>query len=179
MSIQDFNNDSIVIIHGGNTNKYEVSFQGRKVIGPVDIEVAEDDVLICISTQERFIVTSVERYSSTRRMGRNMDHCTLKVIPEKQALKQQDASARTQITQHIGTAHTVAGRDIHGGVNTTITHIIDALATAVSEADNIPEAEKPSLLEKIKELATNPFILGIGPPLILEALRTKLGLAQK
>ncbi len=89
--------------------------------------------------------------------------------------------SRSQITQHIGTAHTVAGRDIHGGVNTTITvtHIFEALASAVSEAEEIPEEEKPSLLEKIKALATNPFILGIGPPLIVEALKSQLGLSQK
>ena len=72
-------------------------------------------------------------------------------------------------------------RDIHGGVNTTITvtHIFEALASAVSEAEEIPEEEKPSLLEKIKALATNPFILGIGPPLIVEALKSQLGLSQK
>src|SRR5271157_809058 len=177
MSLHDFYDDSITIHHGDRLVKYEVSFQGKKVIGPLDMEVEEDDLLIRDATKERFIVTSVERHKGPH-MGPDMSHCTLTVVYEKQALKQRDEAARTQVTQHIGSAHTVAGRDIHGGVNTTITvtNILDALTAAVSDDQSIPEDEKLSLLDKIKAVATNPFILGIAPPLILEALKSQLGL---
>ncbi|WP_152051354.1 hypothetical protein [Tautonia marina] len=178
MSFKNFLNDHIVIERDGGPVTYEVSFQGKKVIGPLDMDVEEDDLLIRKSTDERFIVTSVERHKAPAIMRHDMSHCTLTLVYEKQALKRREEAARTQIIQHIGSAHTVAGRDIHGGVNTTITvtNILDALAAAVTEDTSIPEDQKPSLIGQIRALSTNPFILGIAPPLILEALKKQFGL---
>ncbi len=96
MSLEDFYNDPIVIIHDGHPNTCEVSFQGKKILGPIDMQVEEDDLLIRESTKERFVVTNAERHRSPRQMGSHMDHCTLTVISEKQARKRQDESTRTQ-----------------------------------------------------------------------------------
>ena len=41
----------------------------------------------------------------------------------------------------------------------------------------MPEAEKASLLGKIKDVATSPYVMGIAPPLFLEWLKKKTGLS--
>jgi len=179
MLFRDFQNDTIAIERGDRTATYEVSFQGKKIYGPLDMEVEEGDALTQQSTHERFIVSSVERHKAPARMSQGMSHCVLAVMYEAQPRKkQEEARAAPQITQHIGSAHTVTGRDIHGGVNTTITvtQIFDAIAVAIDEDKVIPEAEKKTILGRIKSLATNPYVMAVVPPLIVEALKKRIGI---
>jgi hypothetical protein len=179
MSFRDFMNDAIEIERGDRKLSYDVSFQGKKILGPVDMEVEEDDGLTRRSTGERFVITDVERHNAPSGMRSELSHCVLTVVPESQAGKRLEAEKpTTNITQHIGTAHAVAGRDIHGtvDVNVTVNHVLDALADAVGRDEAIPSAEKTTILGHLKTLATNPYVLGVAPPLILEALKKSLGL---
>lgn len=56
--------------------------------------------------------------------------------------------------------------------NTTI--YFNALITAIKESEDIPIEEKKDLIDKIKDIATNPYVSGIGTGLIVKALKSTL-----
>lgn len=53
--------------------------------------------------------------------------------------------------------------------NTTI--YLTALISAIEESDDIPPEEKKNLSDKVKEIANNPYVSGIGAGLIVEGLK--------
>lgn len=56
--------------------------------------------------------------------------------------------------------------------NTTI--YLNALIKAIEKSENIPEEEKENLIDKIKNIAKDPYISGISAGLIVEAIKTAL-----
>lgn len=178
MPSETFLNDTIVIEREDRTVSYRVNFQGKKIFGPFDMDVQEGDSLQRESTGERFVITDVERHKVSKFMSEELNHCKLKVIYEGEARRQQAAATATIVTQNIGSAHTVAGRDISGGVvtNLNVVHMLGALERAVSNDEAIPADEKKTILEQIKSLATNPFVLGVAPPVLVEAIKKQFGL---
>jgi hypothetical protein len=70
------------------------------------------------------------------------------------------------VTQHFhASVGAVAGRD----VNVTVSFVLDAIAKHI-EGQPIPEAEKRSLLTRLRELADHPVIAGIATNVIWQAI---------
>ena len=53
--------------------------------------------------------------------------------------------------------------------------MLDLLTKAVDESAEIPVGEKQTLLEKLRELRDNPWVVTIGAGAILATLKTLLG----
>jgi hypothetical protein len=179
MPLHNFYNDSIVIHRGDRVVRCEVSFQGKKILGPLDLDVEEDDLLIRESTNERFIVTSVERHKAPRHMSSRMSHCELTVVYEKQARKQQEEAARSQVTWNIGSAGNVAGRDISGVAiaigQLTLKEVLEMTIQRVTEDASIPDSEKKHLIERIQGFLNNPYVSGLATTAIWELMKSGLG----
>lgn len=77
-----------------------------------------------------------------------------------------------QITQHFhGDIENFASGDINY-YNTTI--YLNALIKTIEESEEIPEEDKKKLVDKIKDIANNPYVSGIAASLIVEAIKTGL-----
>ena len=76
------------------------------------------------------------------------------------------------LTQHF---HGDVGQLAFGDINNYNTTIyLNALIKAIEESNDIPEKEKDNLIDKIKGIANNPYVSGIGAGLIVEAIKTGL-----
>jgi hypothetical protein len=51
-----------------------------------------------------------------------------------------------------------------------------ATAAAIDEDKTIPPEAKKTILGQIRSLAKNPYVMAVVPPLIVEALKKRLGL---
>jgi hypothetical protein len=69
-----------------------------------------------------------------------------------------------------GSVGNVAGRDFTQN-NITSVQLLLVLETAVKQAANIPEQEKPRLLQRIRGLMEEPYISGLATSAIFEALK--------
>ncbi len=49
--------------------------------------------------------------------------------------------------------------------------ILNVMADAIEQSTDIPEAEKKSLLQKIRGLATNPYVVNLGSHALIELLK--------
>jgi len=67
----------------------------------------------------------------------------------------------------------VIGGDINVNISATI--LLQALAEAVEKSD-LPKGERESIRNKIRELAQNPYVTGIGSSLVTEVLKKFLGM---
>jgi hypothetical protein len=54
--------------------------------------------------------------------------------------------------------------------------VLDALSDAIENSENIPEINKESLIDKLKDVKNDPYISSIGSGLIVEALKKFMGL---
>ena len=86
--------------------------------------------------------------------------------------KSPNNEVKQQVTQHFhGNIENFGLGDINN-YNTTI--YLNALIRAIDESDNIPPEEKKNLVDKVKKIANNPYVSGIGAGLIVEAIKTGL-----
>ena len=80
----------------------------------------------------------------------------------------------TMVNQTVfGNVGKLAGRDITE-LNINAVTLLDILAKALDENEDIPAQEKRTLLDKIAELRNNPYIVGVGSGLILKLLEQLL-----
>lgn len=81
----------------------------------------------------------------------------------------------TVVQQTIyGNVGKLAGRDINEW-NLSAVVLLDMLTKAVDESADIPADEKQTLLEKLRELRDNPWVVNIGTGAILATLKTLFG----
>ncbi len=86
--------------------------------------------------------------------------------------KSPNNEVKQQVTQHFhGNIENFGLGDINN-YNTSI--YLNALIRAIEESDNIPPEEKKNLVDKVKKIANNPYVSGIGAGLIVEAIKTGL-----
>lgn len=77
---------------------------------------------------------------------------------------------KQQVIQHF---HGNVGNLALGNINTYNTNIyLNALIKAIEESNEIPEEDKRSLIDKIKNIAQNQYVAGIGAGLIVEAIKS-------
>lgn len=85
---------------------------------------------------------------------------------------ENNEEVKSNITQHFhGNIENFALGDINN-YNTSI--YLNALITAIEESEDIPPQEKKDLVDKIKSIASDPYVSGIGAGLIVEAIKTML-----
>lgn len=76
------------------------------------------------------------------------------------------------LTQHFhGDVQNLALGDINN-YNTKV--YFNALIKAIEASEDIPDEEKGNLIDRIKEIANNPYIAGIGAAAIFEGIKTVL-----
>ncbi len=52
---------------------------------------------------------------------------------------------------------------------------LDALSEAIEKSENIPDANKKSLIDKLKDIKNDPYISNIGSGLVIEAFKRLMG----
>lgn len=96
----------------------------------------------------------------------------INAFKDTQSNKNNDETSKSPVTQIF---HGNIGNLALGDINTYNTNIyFDALIKAIEESENIPPENKKSLIDKIKTIAKDPYISGIGAGLIVEAIKTGL-----
>jgi hypothetical protein len=78
------------------------------------------------------------------------------VVPRDQWEAQNQQKNVSHVTQHIGAAGIVAGRDVNLSLNASV--FLQKLEEEIQNNPAIPEEEKKTWLAKIKEFATNPEV---------------------
>lgn len=85
-------------------------------------------------------------------------------------LIENNGESKANITQHFhGDVEQLALGDINN-YNTKI--YFDALIKAIEESEEIPEEDKASLIDKIKTIAHDPYVVGIGASAIFEGIKS-------
>ena len=93
-------------------------------------------------------------------------------IVAKSEWEEMQAEKQPKISQFvIGNVGKLAGRDIVE-TNITAVSLIEGLEKAVANASNIPAQEKTGILEKLRDLKDNPYLVSIGSGAILEILKS-------
>lgn len=81
----------------------------------------------------------------------------------------KETKSNGPLTQHF---HGNIGNLALGDINTYNTNIyFDALIKAIEESKEIPEEDKKSLIDKIKAVAHDPYVAGIGASAIFEGIK--------
>jgi hypothetical protein len=165
--VRGFPTEEVVIVRNGQEFPATVSMQGSRVHAEEDVIAREGDTLRWSRMGEEYIVSKVERYP-----GGELGHAVLHIVSPS-AWRRMHPDPQPSVTQNFGTAGVVAGRDIHGGVtfNMTATDLLDVVRKAIEADANVPEPEKKTLLEKLKEIATNPSVIGLGAAAIAAAMK--------
>lgn len=89
-------------------------------------------------------------------------------LSEYEAFHQPDI--RTMVNQTVfGNVGKRAGRDITE-VNVHATVLLDVVAKAIEQSNEIPPNEKTTLLEKLSELRNNPYVVSISSSIIIKLL---------
>lgn len=79
------------------------------------------------------------------------------------------------ITQNFhGNVEQVAGRDININ-NYSVTILIQALSEAVEKSENIPPQAKKELIDRLKQIALNPYIAGFTINALSEIIKKVAG----
>ena len=82
---------------------------------------------------------------------------------------EKETIANGAITQHF---HGNVGNLALGDINTYNTNIyLNALIKAIEESNEIPEEDKKSLIDKIKDVAHDPYVSSIGAAAIFEGIK--------
>src|SRR5437899_10413611 len=122
------------------------SVNGGLLIAELDSDVRYGDVLRD-KRGEEFVVQRCKRNESP---SGNLNHLEAKVVPKHEwEARRRDRDA-PHVTQHIGTAHAVAGRDITGDITINVTpeRLAEQLELLIMSLP-LPEAEKKSIWAKI------------------------------
>ncbi len=166
-----------VLRKGSQAQQLHAHIEGQKIFVADDEDVCRGDVIRSDRFVEPHIVleSRVDRDSG----GNSLAYRTLTVQPISrwdEDRKAEESRVPQQLIQHIHHAQSVAGRDVVSPITTiNIVQCLSALAQAVQESPNVPENEKPGLVSKIRDLANNPYVSGVGSTAIFEAIRGFLG----
>ncbi len=127
-------------------------------------EMSEKDKLTLI--KEFVFELAPEDHSVRGLFDKNKEQYTQKV---EKSFQTPDDHVKTHITQIFqGDIENFASGDI----NTYNTNIyLNALIKAIEESKEIPEEDKKSLIDKIKDIANNPYVSGISSGLIVEGIK--------
>jgi hypothetical protein len=82
----------------------------------------------------------------------------------------RDKELHTVQQNFHGAVGNVAGRDVVQQ-NPTFIAVLAGIQKTVEQSANIPEADKPGILEHLKLLAANPWVAGIASGEIVEGLK--------
>jgi hypothetical protein len=134
-------------IRDGEERGISGSVNGNLLIAKIESDLRYGDV-VRDEHGEQFVVQSCKRNKSP---SGNLDNLSADVIPHFEwAATQNDRKPGTTVTQHIGSAHVVAGHDISGDININVTP--EKLAAKLEQlimSLPLPEAEKKSIWSKI------------------------------
>jgi len=96
----------------------------------------------------------------------------LELIIDSKGIEEETGKETTpngSITQHF---HGNIGSLALGDINTyNATIYFDALIKAIEESKDIPKEDKKSLIDKIKDVAYDPYVSGIGAAAIFEGIK--------
>ena len=122
------------------------SVNGDQLIAEFGSDVRYGDVLRD-NRGEEFVVERCKRNESP---SAHLNHLEAKVVPKQQWEATRRDRDQPHITQHIGTAHAVAGRDITGDftINVTPERLAEQLELLIMGLP-LPEDEKKSIWAKI------------------------------
>jgi hypothetical protein len=91
-------------------------------------------------------------------------------------------TASPTIVQHINGAQVVAGHSINGNVTaaqTTFVEMLQAAERQIQQDPRIPEEEKRTLLAKLKDLASNTYIVNLATSAIWDGAKLLWSLGQQ
>jgi hypothetical protein len=92
------------------------------------------------------------------------------------------AASPTTIVQNINGAQVVAGHSIHGGVvvvNMTFVEVLQAAERQIQENSEISEEEKKTLIDKLKDLASNSYLANLATSAIWDGAKLLWTLGQQ
>ncbi len=79
----------------------------------------------------------------------------------------------TTINQTINSAENVAGRDIHSTINNiTYVHVLNQLIKQIEEDENLEKDEKAGMIDALKKIVKNPYVIGLSTRGIYELLKS-------
>lgn len=143
----------------GGTLDYNILFHP-------DVDIKRGDELHAPVLDEPRVVTDIHpQFASS-----GLTHYEADLVPKSEHDDEEFTAIPSVVQQTIyGNVGKLAGRDMTE-LNLNAIGLLDVLAKAVEESDDIPAGEKPSLLERIAELRKNPYIVGVGSGLVLKLL---------
>jgi hypothetical protein len=153
-------NDDAVLVRDGREIPVKVSAQSNKnVVAALDVDAQEGDLFRFQAFPEELVVSKIERIRAPR--GR-LDHATLTLATKSEwARLQRPVAGHTSQTWNIGQAGAVAGHDIHGPINVTITgpQFFQALEKQIENDKTIPVEEKKGILAKLRDAILHPKVV--------------------
>lgn len=140
-------NGNLIRIRNGEELRISGSVNGNRLTAKIDSDVRYGD-LIRDEDGEEFVVDSCKKNKSP---SGHLDHMSAVVVPfHEWKTTQTEPEPRITVTQNIGSAHAVAGRDISGNIIVNVTP--EKLAQKLEElilSLPIPEAEKKTIWSTI------------------------------
>jgi hypothetical protein len=155
--LDDALSGKLIRIRGSEELAIAGSVNSNKLTAKIDSDVQYGDVVRDEHGAE-FVVQSCQQNKSP---SGTLDHLSAKVIPcHEWTATQKDREPPMTITQHIGSAHAVAGHDISGDIiiNVTPEKPAEKLEKLIMSLP-LPEDEKKSVWSKIGSAIGN---LGAG-----------------
>lgn len=143
---------------------------GKFVHFPHDVDVRVDDLLVIKATGDRFRVLKIKPIVQGTEVQYKYAYYELK--------QHMEGRPHVSTTWNVGSAGVIAGRDIHGDVTVGITgpQLLEILGKQIDADPTIPAEEKKSLLQKLKDLASEPKIVGLAATALAQAVKAYLGL---
>jgi hypothetical protein len=156
-------NDDALLVRDGREIPVKVYAQSTKnVFAALDVDAQEGDLFRCKEFPEELVVSKVKRIRAPRGMGHDLNHATLVLVTTSEwAHSQRPVAGHTSQTWNIGQAGAIAGHDIHGPVNVTITgpQFFQALEKQIEDDKTIPKGEKKGILTKLRDAVFHPKVV--------------------
>jgi hypothetical protein len=165
-------NDLVTISRDGKESEVKVWIQmSNHIVAPVGTDIRAGDRVTSEQWHEPHVVMKVK---GTRNPFDPPGHVSVDLLPlgEWEAAQRRHGG-QTTVTQNIGSAGFVAGRDMQ--VTITAEQLLVFLGKQIEDDPKIPEPEKKTLLQRVKDLADNPYIKAIGVTALTEWVKHKLG----
>jgi hypothetical protein len=153
--LDDAMNGDLIVIRDGKEKTVNGSINGGDLIASIDADVKFGDIVRAGDHSDEYVVTNVKRNKIPGRASR-LDHLEAKVIPRDEWEAKNRRENVSQVTQHIGSAGIVAGRDVHLTLNAST--FLQHLEAEIQNNPAIPAEEKKTWMSRIKDLATNPAV---------------------
>jgi hypothetical protein len=163
----------ITLIRDASEWESKAYVSGNKVNVPYKTDVQVGDHAQFDGWPAEQVVRKVEPFAPPGGPDSPMAHkrllvCTLQEWANRQVGRQQPTTV-----QNIGSAFNVAGRDVN--VNITAVQLLTVLQKAIEADKNIPAEQKASLLQKVGELASNPYVSGLATAGIWDMVKSLFG----